>query len=86
MSKQVEFNLKLLETPDTSPDRARLIKELTEGQDVVGEDANAMENYDAICEIADRHNYRCAWFGTDVVYLWPQSFGRDPVEVFQGVL
>ena len=86
MGKQVEFNLKIIETAETSPDRARLIKELTEGQDAVDEDASEMENYLAIYEIAKNHGYLIAWFRTDVVYLWPESLGRDPVELFQGVL
>jgi hypothetical protein len=85
MPKEIEFNLLVVETPETSPDRARLIQDLTEGEIAIKDSADETANYSAIADIAECNNYNCIWFGTNDVYLWPKALGPDPIKAFQGI-
>jgi len=81
----VEFDLRLLETPESAPDRARLVKSLTEGQVQVPDNADEAANFEVIRQIAMDTEHYSAWFGEGTVYIWPFALGPDPVIAFKGV-
>jgi hypothetical protein len=81
----VEFDIKLVETPESAPDRARLVKNLTEGQISVPDDASEEANYKVIEKLAQECEHFTAWFGEATVYIWPMVLGPDPVIAFRGV-
>lgn len=81
----VDFELKILETPESAPNRARLIEELTTAQAELGEGATEEESIETITIVAKNHEYYAIWFGGEAIYLWPQSLGLDVVLAFEGI-